>query len=53
MAIRGAISNLMLRSDYQGRVALPPMMARVSMAVAGARAVKKEVWITFEDFLRV
>jgi hypothetical protein len=30
-------------TDGQGSVALPPMIARVSIAAAGARAVKKEL----------
>ena len=53
IAIMGAISSDPLMSDYQGRVADPPIIAKVSMAVAGARVVKKEVWMTFDDFLRV
>jgi len=43
MATMGEISSFPFMFDYQGRVALPPMMARVSIAVAGARVVKKEV----------
>lgn len=43
MAIIGATNNLALISDFQGNVALPPIMARVSMAAAGATAVKKEL----------
>lgn len=53
MAIIGATNNLALISDFQGNVALPPIMARVSMAAAGATAVKKELWMTLDDFLSV
>lgn len=53
IAIIGATNNFPFISDSQGNVALPPIIARVSIAVAGARVVKKDVWITFEDFLSV
>ena len=51
-AITGAINNFSFITEGQGSVALPPMIARVSMAAAGASAVKNELWTTFEDFLR-
>ena len=53
IATMGAMRSFPLMSDSQGKVALPPMIAKVSMAVAGASVVKKDVWMTLEDFLRV
>jgi hypothetical protein len=53
IAAIGAIRSLPLISVWKGREADPPMMARVSMTAAGARAVKKELCIMLEDFRRV
>lgn len=53
MAMIGATSSLPFRSDSQGKETLPPIIAKVSIAAAGATAVKKEPWITLDDFLRV
>lgn len=52
IAMIGVIMNLELMAGCQGRVALPPTMARVSMAAAGAMAVNTELWMILEDFLR-
>jgi hypothetical protein len=49
----GATNNLPFISDSQGKVALPPIIAKVSIAAAGATAVKNEPWMTLDDFLKV
>lgn len=49
----GVTNILPFISDYQGSVADPPIMARVSMIAEGATAVKKECCIILADLRKV
>jgi len=49
----GPIRSLMSMPVFQGRVAVPPIIAKVSMAIAGAADVKREFCTNFDDFLKV
>lgn len=51
MAIRGPISKFALAAGFNENV-FPPITASVSMAAAGAIAVKNELCTIFDDFLR-
>ncbi len=51
-AIKGVNKAFMFKSVFHGKVAVPPIIAKVSIAAVGASAVKKVLWITLEDFLK-
>ena len=44
--------SLPSRSDYHGREAEPPMIARVNIAAAGATDVNRVVWMAFDPLRR-
>lgn len=49
---KAGIRELMSRSVFQGIVAVPPIIANVSIIAPGARAVQKVDCTTLEPFLR-
>lgn len=53
MAMMGATRNFVWFIGWKTMDLLPPIMANVSIAAAGATVVKKELCIIFDDFLKV
>ena len=49
--MRGPNNKLEFMAGFQGSV-FPPIIAIVSIAAAGATAVKNELWTIFDDFLK-
>ena len=45
--------SLPFKSDCQGRVADPPIIAKVRTIAEGATAEKSECWMIFADFLKL
>jgi len=48
----GGIKTLQLRSVFHGKVAVPPIIARLNIAAAGAIDVNKLAWTIFDAFLK-
>lgn len=51
MAMIGATKNFVWLRGWKGKVALPPIIAKVSIAAVGATVVKNELCMIFDDFL--
>ena len=52
ITVIAGIRAFISKSVFQGSVEVPPIIAKVSIMAAGARAVKKADWIVFDPFLR-